>query len=353
MRRCLLSVLLSAAIVFAVLPGALGAGSLCFVGVNDSVPMYLSEAEAPYHKNGQLYAPYTVFNTGAGGIAVSYNADKGSLALFTRAKRLVYDLNEGTLTDESQKVSKVECVHKNGMLFIPINKAAAHFGLSATMLTGASSCSILRLTDGSQKLDNNTFVRKSETLIDIILEQEEKKSASQQGSEAVNEERPSANAGPATVYLAIAGDAVSGETLRLLNEWRMPAAFFLTQQQILENKDLVRDIYASGHQIGLAAEPGTQDYAEALRQANDALDETLFFKSVLTLLPGGAQEQPQYAVFREWGAASVDAILETADAPQFLVCRTDVSFVLPKLRQAGAQILRLLETTKIPGVSTS
>lgn len=353
MKRRLVSLILFAAIVLAVLPGAMGAGSLFFVGVNDSVPMYLSAAEAPYYKNGQLYAPYTVFNAGAGGIAVSYNADKGSLALFTRAKRLVYDLNEGTLTDENQRQTRVECVHKNGVLFIPITKAASHFGLTATMLTGASDCPILRLTDGSQTLDNATFVKKSQTLINIILEQEEGNRTSGQGNNTGNQDQTPADAGPATVYLAIAGDGVSQQTLQLLNDWKIPAAFFLTQQQILGNKDLVRDIYAAGHQIGLTVEPGQTDYAAALQQANAALDGTLFFKSVLALLPSNAQAMPQYAVFREWAAASVDDVLKQEEAPQLLVCRADVSFVLAKLRQADTKTPQLLETTQIPGVSVS
>lgn len=351
MKKRMVSLLLLVTLVLLMLPGVTGAGALFFVGVNDSVPMYLSAAEAPYYKNGQLYAPYTVLNAGAGGIAVSYNADKESLALFTRAKRLVYDLNAGTLTDENQKTSKVECVFKNGTLFIPINKAASHFGLSVTLLTGASSCPILRLTDGSQTLDNETFIKKSATLINIILEQEESNAAGKESGEGKQEE-PQTDAGPATVYFAVASDAVSRQTLQMLNDWHISATFFVTAGQIAEQKDLLRDIYASGHQIGLTVEEGETDYAQALQLANEALDNTLFFKTVLALLPGNAPEQPQYAVFREWAAAPIETVLEKKDAPQLFVCRADAAFVLPKLRAADAQMPLLLETSQIPGVST-
>lgn len=350
MKRRLIAVTLIILLIVASIPVAHGSGSICFIGINDSVPMYLSAAEAPYYKGGSLYVPYTVFNAGAGGVAVSYNAEKGSLALFTRAKRLVYDLNAGTVTDEAQRVTKVDFAFKNGILFIPATKATSHFGLTATMLTSLSGNPVLRLTDGSQQLDNNTFIRKAETLIDIILESEEGSSNTSPGQPGNDEgQTPS---GPATVYVAVAGDAVSEQSLNALIAANVRAVFFLTSEQILQQRDLVRKIYAAGHQIGLAADANA-DPEQTLQAANEALDQVLFHKTLLVLLSGGTSELPQYAVFREWGSrTNVESALENTQSPQLLVCRGDVHGAVQKLRQTNAYMPQLMETSQIPGVST-
>lgn len=353
MKKRILSLALLIVIVAAILPGARGTGGICFIGVNDSVPQYLSAGEAPYYKGGALYIPYTVFNTGVGGVAVSYNVGNNSLVLFTRAKRLVYDLSAGTLTDENEKVSKVDTAHRNGVLFIPAAKALSHFGLSHAMLTSAAGSSVLRITDGSQKLDNTTFIRKAETLISIILEQEQKTTEkdSQPNGEKENEQQ--APTGPVTVYFALAGEAVSEQNLELLERMGVSAAFFLTQQQMLQDKELVREIYTSGHQIGLAVEEGETDIAAALREANETLDQIVFFKTLMVLLPAGAVDMPQYAGFRERAIqVSVDDLLKDTTTAHFLVYRTDPSFILQRLHQEGAQLPQLLETSQIPGITS-
>lgn len=349
MRKRLISALLAAAIVLICVPSALGEGSVSFVGINDSVPMYLSGGEAPYYKGNLLYVPYTVFQAGPGGIAVSYNIDKGSLVLFTRAKRLVYDLNAETVTDELQKVSNISVVYRNGILYIPVSKAATHFGLTATMLTSSSGCPVLRFTDGSQKLDNPTFIRKAETLISMILEREEdggNTSTSQPGTEG--ERKPGIDAGPATVYLAFAGDTVSRQTLETLKTMRVSSAFFLTQEQIEQDPDLVREIYAQGHHIGVTV-ADVNDYESSLRLANDALDRVLFAKSVTVLLPSYITAVDGYIVFQEKPmGGGIDDVLNDADHAQLFVCRTNADLALQRLLQEGAYTPKLRETTYLP-----
>lgn len=347
MTKRMAAALLAAVMILVCVPAAAADSSVCFVGINDSVPMYLSAAEAPYYKGNLLYVPYTVFQAGPGGIAVSYNVDKGSLVLFTRAKRLVYDLNAGTVTDELQKVSNVTVVYRNGVLFIPVAKAASHFGLTAVMLTSSGGSPVLRFTDGGQKLDNTTFIRKAETLISMVLEKEEttfETEVSHQGTEEETEQ----NNGPATVFLAFVSDAVSRETLQTLETMRVSAAFFVTREQIEQDPGLVRQIYAQGHHIGLTAE-NAEDYDMALDEANAALDKVLFTKSVTALLPADAPRGERYVTFIYRAAnASIEDVLKNTDAPQLFVCRSDVDTVLRRLIAEGAHTPKLRETTYIP-----
>ncbi len=351
MVKRMLAFLLLMAVVIVCIPAASGAGTICFVGINDSVPLYLSANEVPYYKGNLLYAPYTVFQSGLGGIAVSYNTEKGSLVLFTRAKRLVYDLEAGTLTDEAQKVSNVNVVYKNGILFIPVAKAASHFGLTATMLTSTSGSPVLRFTDGGQTLDNATFIRKAENLISIILAQEENEQShgTGQGNETEQEER---DAGPATIYLAFAEEAVSEQTLETLKNMNISAAFFLTAAQIEATPELIREIHAQGHHIGITAGSGEQDLEAALQAANQALDRVLFFKSITALVSSNEYVTENYAVFKELtNLENIDTVLEKAQTPQLFVCRADAAAVLQRLLQEQAYMPKLCETTYITGVS--
>lgn len=352
MKKRLVLMLLLTALIFSLTPNALSAGSLAFVGVNDSVPMYLAQEHTPYYKGNLLYIPYTVFNVGPGGVAVSYNAEKGSLALFTRAKRLVYDLNEGTVTDEASKVGKVDFVYRNGMLFIPATKSMSHFGLNTVMLTSSSGCPVLRITDGSQQLDNNTFIRKAETLISIILEQQSSGESVGQEREEELEDDPVVVTGPATMYLTFAGEAVNAGTLEVLKTNGISAAFFLTREQIKNNPELIRRIYADGHMIGLTTEEHDSDYVLELSEANAELDRVLHMKSLMVLLPNGGQELEQYIVFRDWGMQeSIEEMLESDETVHFLVCRANVEIIVGRVLQAGANLPQVMETTRIPGIT--
>ena len=349
MKRRILAFCLLLAILLVLFPGAAAAESACFIGINDTIPMYLSADQAPYYKGSILYIPYTVFQASPGGVTASYNAANESLALFTRAKRLVYDLHEGSVTDETQHAGKFEPVYRNGLLYIPASRALSHFGLSYTMLTSSSGATILRITDGSQKIDNTTFTKKAETLISIILEQET--SQSDTGAQQPGEENSQNAAGPATVYLAFTEDAVSQQTLKALKDLNIHAAFFLSLEQIQQNRDLVREIYAAGHEIGLTAESGEADILSALSRANEALDQVLFRKSVMVLSENTVNSD-QYVFFRYRAVQpTVEEVLTAAQA-QLLVCRADGAMVAQKLRQEGAYLPQLLENTYIPGISS-
>lgn len=350
MKRRMFVIFLLLSVLLTSLLGVRAAEAACFVGVNDTIPMYLPADQAPYYKGSVLYIPYTVFNVSPGGVTASYNAGNESLALFTRAKRLVYDLQAGTVTDETQKVGKYEVVYRNGLLYIPASRAISHFGLSYTMLTSNSGSSVLRITDGSQKLDNTTFIKKAETLISIILDQEQSQSGNNtQQTDAENREEPT---GPATVYLAFTGEAVSEETLKILKDQEIYAAFFLTLEQMRNNRELVREIYTAGHQIGLTAEAEQGDISMTLEQANQELDQIIFQKSFMVLLQDTAQILDHYVPYRyRVTQPAVEDVLANSEEAQFLVCDANAAFTVQRLRQAGAYLPQLLENTRIPGIT--
>lgn len=343
----LLPGLLALALLLTMLPSARAAGSLCFVAVNDTIPLSLPASDAPYYSGGTLYLPYTAFNANPGGVIVSNNVDQNTFVLFTRTSRLVYDLTAGTVTDESGAESPVSVLYRGGLLYIPAS-AAEHFGYSVSILTAKGGETIIRFTNGSQVYDDSLFVEKAANLIDYLNQQQtdqpDQNTPSQQPWQDTETQDPPEQE-PADVYLAFAGAAVSQETLDLLSQYQIRAAFFLTEAQLRADKALVRAIYAQGHTIGLASD-GTGDVTEQLTAANEAMDEALFFKTVLALAPQGAYADEGWHLVADIGVPD-EAVWRNSTGPSLLVCRGDAPALLERLSNAQAQVLQILETTSL------
>ena len=236
MKKRLLALVLLAALVLACTLGAQAAGSLCFVAVNDTIPLTLPGSEAPYYSGGVLYLPYTAFNANPGGAVVSYNVDQGTFVLFNRTSRLVYDLDAGTVADENGVETPVSVSYRGGMLYIPAS-AAEHFGYTVSLLTSTTGESIIRFTNGTQVYDDSLFVEKAANLIAYLNEQQDKEdpttgsNTQTPGQGDAPPEQPETQ--PAEVYLALIDIRIE-ETVALLQEHNLQAAFFLTAQQLRE-----------------------------------------------------------------------------------------------------------------------
>lgn len=353
MNKRLLSVLLAAALLLLCISGVSASSSLWFVAVNDTIPLSYSGDTAPYYSGGNLYIPYTAFNAAPGGVVISNNVDQNTLVLFTRTKRLVYDLNDNSVTDEAGNTDSVTVSYRSGTLFLPAS-AASHFGLSVSLLTSQSGYTILRFSNGSQVYDDDLFVEKAENLISYMVQQAQEGSASNppSGGEVSDvpqetEDDPPPEVEPATVYLAFSGDAVSKTTLELLEAYSVRAAFFLTAEQFTLQTDLVRSIYAAGHTVGLTVSGPETDYAAALSNANDAMYSALFCKSIFALVPAeAAGGLTGYCVLPSPETPlTVEEVLAGTDAPQLLLCQSDPTETVQILINAGASLPQLVETT--------
>ena len=360
MKKHVIALALLLALLLCVVAPVHAEGELFFVGINDALPQhYFSGSEAPYYSGGYLYVPCAAFDHESIGIVFSYDLTDLTVSLRSQTKSLTYNVSENTVTDEQGRVSDSEVKIKNGVPYVPGKFAASHFGFTICMLESLG-CTILRFTDGSQTLDDETFERRIEGAVSYSLKNldvmmEELQDPEMEHPEEPQEEGPGA-LGPATVYVAFADRAVSQETLGHLKALNTYATFFVTQSQIRENPDLIRRIYSSGHQIGLTVDENTVDMDETLRSANDALDALLFFRSVMVLLPSGTNVEPCYRVFSEtdWTQTEeevemtpVEIVLSEPDLHQLLVCRDDAYSMLEALYLGGASMPQLLETTQL------
>lgn len=365
MRKRLLHLLLCVALVLSLMavPTA-GAANLAFVAVNDTIPLTLSGGELPVYTNGAYYVPYTVFSTVD--IYPFYSSSANTVTLTGRSGKLVYDLGGGSVTDENNTTQSVAAVLRGGIPFIPAAFSAAHFGVQCSILTSQSGYTVVRFTTGAQVYDDSLFITKAENLIAYRVEQFEtgQKEPAQPEEPTVtppSTTTPSTGSGttsetdaeeePATVHLAITDASTMTESLALLQRETLPAVFFFTEEELLTQPDLVRQVSVAGYSVGLRVTSADgRPLEEALRAANDALDDALGRKTLLCLLPDTAEAaalSDRYCVLTQPSARlTATAAANAHGRSVVLICdSTQLSAGLPILQEAKSEFAQLTELT--------
>ncbi len=353
-RKKILALILALVMLLTLAPAAQAAEDVFFVAVNDTIPLTLTGA-APYYSSGGLYVPYTVFDAAPGGVASAYNADNQTFVLFTRARRLIFDLAAETVQDEEDNVSSVSISYRSGILYVPLSLCASHFELSTSMLTSADGYTVLRFTTGSQVYEDSLFIEKAENLISYRISQLQQPSepdqpvtpADQPASPQIppSEDDPPA-VEPAVCYLAITQAEGMQAAADELGAQQLHAAFFLTAGEIDRDPALVRALFVAGHVLGVRAEPEAEDVGASLDAANEALCRVLQRKTVLALADAEEEALNGYRVF-----AAEPAAAEIAPEPgqtQLLVLGADAAGQIQSLLEQGASIALLRETTQLP-----
>lgn len=324
-----------------------------FVAVDDAIPLTLT---APPHQAATgLYVPYTVFDASPNGIVPAYDAEKQTLVLFNRSQRLVFDLGADSVSDENGKSSTALTTYRNGLLYIPIALCASHFGLSYSMLTSADGYSVLRFTTGNAVYDDATFIEKAENLISYRVSQyesEQTTTAAQPNTPTAQQPQPEEPVHtPVSIYAAITDVTVMADAATVLERNGLRAAFFLTEGEITENPELVRRLYAGGHNLGVTVAADETEVSAALARANDALDAAINGKMLMALITQEqAQELSGYRVFiRPDTAPTTEELLQMQDVSVLLVCDSSAVRVITALNQAQLPIKLLRETTALSG----
>lgn len=328
-------------------------GELLFVAVNDTIPLTLSEL--PYETSSGIYVPYTVFDASPGGVIPAYNASAQTFVLFTRQRRLVFDLAEGKVEDQDGNVKTVSTTFRNGTLYVPLVYCASFFGLKVSMLTSESGYPVLRFTTGSEVYDDSLFVEKAESLISYRIEQMTtgggETSAPPAQSEPVKEPQPEPEPEPeqppASVYLAFTNAETMAQNAALLAQQELRGAFFLTEAEIEADPALVRALYAAGHVLGLCVEEDCADVPATLQGANEALCRVLNRKSLLALLTESQADGVEdfRVITRPQELLSAEYAAQQTLAPQLLILSDDAQDALATLRAANAELLLLREST--------
>lgn len=365
MRKKLTALLLLAVILITYIPRTKAVGSIWFIAVNDSVPTFLTDETEPFLDGNTLYIPYTAFRAKPFGISISYNEDKKErLTLFNRVKRLTIDLIEEISTDKDGVVHAVNVVFRNGAAYFP-SDCLSYFGIDVTLLMNSDGYLVLRFTNGAQTYDDDVLLAKAESLIKDRAERYDNGTLPPEsdlpdiqkpddGNTFQPGEEPDGYA-----YVAFYGDAVSELSLKLLETETLHAAFFLTLEQIQQDPELVRMLYAAGNTVALTVTGAETDLQSALDQANRALDETIFRKTILALLPEDrASEVHGYRVLSipntnehqpQTPPELPDDISDSGSMLQYLVIdEANINNTISKLWSEKISILQLRECTALP-----
>ena len=345
--------LLAMILVFTLIPGAGAADDLFFVAVNDTIPLTLTAQ--PYTSGSTVYVPYSVFDVKPGGVVPGYDAQAQTLILFTRDRHLIFDAAAGTVVDDKGNSSGSTAIYLGGVMYVPLVFCASYFGLTASMLESADGYPVLRFTTGGEAYDNALFIEKAENLIAYRATQstptDEPEPPQAPQTAPVPEEEPTEGdeedtKEPAIIYLAYTNAANAENTMQALEDHRLRGTFFFTADEILQNRALIRRIYAAGHLLGVTCPSDSTDVQADLLRADDALDAVLQTRTVMALLPADrAGEAEDFRVFSpEIGLPAADAAADPS-AVHLLVCSSGAGQTLATLAEAEADISLLRETT--------
>lgn len=349
-KRALCTVL-CLALMLALAPGAASTVDITFLAVNDTIPLPLERATMPFYANSLLYIPISLFDIDALGIVPRYDSAAHTITIFNDERSLIFDLDEGTMTNENGTIFSAQIISRSGQFFAPALYCAYHFGLNISFLTSLGGYSVVRFTTGSQVYDDELFIEKANNLIEYRAglylgsaasgdDGRDPAPADPDEPDGDTPEEPPRQ--PAVLYLAVTGAARMAACLSALESAGVRAAFFFTADEIEPNAELLLRLYGSGHTIGLIAD-GSE------KAGNDALERLLHTRAVCCLVPAGG-EAPDYGVrfFAPEEPPSLAQALALEGTPQLYVLdAAEVSITLSRAQGVGALLPQLRETSPV------
>lgn len=245
-----------------------------FTAANDSL-LPLTSSTMPTWVDGQIYVPYTVFNTASTGINLgvnsAYNRTSATVTVYSQGKSLLFDLEAGNSTDQrTQTVYSYRGVIRNGIPYLPVVGVGNFFGLTHSY-TNTEYGYLLRIKGKGSVLADSRFIDAASSLMSSQLrnyQQGETPATTTPVAPAPNETPQEETITPISTPFAL-GVTVGGEgssLLPILEEHNIKGVFFFTVQQLKDQGDLLRQLIGTGHAVGVEVT------ATTLPQAQEELD---------------------------------------------------------------------------------
>ena len=294
-----MAALLACALLLGVLavPTA-AAKTVYFTAVNENI-LELRDDTMPFWSGQNLYVDSGIFSDRALGLYANLNRDSGLLAIWEtvgQRRALLFDLNNGYVSGSDGNSYYPPAVQRGGRVFVPAGVVADYFDLSY---------SNIRVEQGFL-----VWLHSADAKVAVLTGQEFANAASYQltaryqrylqaqeegGEDGSGQDQPSVPVTGKTMNLCfrLGTEEHTRDILSVLAQNGAKAAFYLTEDEIRQEPDLVRHIAVSGHRIGLLLAGTEQDPLAALRSANETLFLTCGGKTRLCAAENAGALRPE------------------------------------------------------------
>lgn len=239
----------------------------------------LTDETMPFWNGGYLYVDSRIFN----GLTLDYgtlyhsrNISKQTVALYTtqNIRSLVFYLDTGNTIDGTGRTYHASAILQGDVVFVPIVIVANFFELRYTTIT-VNHGTLVRLTvDQEPLLSDTAFVNAAANWIEVRYEEYLKtQPTTSTSTTTTTPEIPVPQEGAVIqLMFQVTEDTSVADWLSLLELSSGQASFFFTAEDLTGQGDLLRQLIAQGHTIGLMIDDSlNQSALEQLTQGNQAL----------------------------------------------------------------------------------
>ena len=268
-----------------IVPFSLAAGDIYFTAVNDTI-MPLSDSTMPVYFGSTVYLPHSAFTSN--NLGMYYTSSGGTACMYTSKQLLFFYLNDGKFYDSVGKSFPASAVSYNGTYYLPVEFITSYFGLSYSIIDN-DPAPIIRIYNKQAIYNNNNLVGIYKSKMKDMYNQytgyvepvspEPTTSTSPpvtstpppvvspsptttipDETDEDDEDDDTATYDDVTLYLSFTNiGSSSPDILDSLDNTDYSACFFVTESDIINNADTIREIIGSGYSIGLMLSAGTQD----------------------------------------------------------------------------------------------
>lgn len=293
MKRHWLKTLISVVLIVLMLGGlivfASGSSPIYLMSVNNMV-LQMSYENMPLFFGNELYIPYIMLSPQVTstdlGVWAQYSASKGTLTVTNGSRTVVFDIRRNTVEDHRGVSVDAMALVRNSMVYIPLDWLCEDFEGVAYSLSATPYGILVRLTSQSASvLSDEEFIKAADFLLRKNAEDYQKSQRQTNPPETQSPSVPpvtppttptptpppttSPSVPPepvavADIYPAFRWDVKSNKVVELLEEEGWRGLFLFSNQELMEQDDLVRRLVARGHQVGLVLQGS--DVEECLSQ---------------------------------------------------------------------------------------
>lgn len=283
-KKRLMAVFCAAVMLFTLsAPPAQASGDIIFIALNEWMPPKLSSATMPISYYNTFYVPYVIFDMNYTGVdlGIRVAATGNTVTLYTKRRKLTYDLDAGTCTDKDGNNYKRAAVI-GGITYLPISAVRDYFSEEGLLFSQIATDygPLLRLTTPSVYLSDTMFAdAATSSIADAVKKYNASLNPSPSPSPAITPSpspspSPSTTPGPGeepnksgvSVYLSFrcSGGTQTTALLNTLEREGLSGLFFFAPEELAANETLIRRMIGSGHAIGLTIPGGPAEDAKAL-----------------------------------------------------------------------------------------